>query len=179
MLVEMPVASASSATVPALQSQVPCQLPGAVWVRAVHGGVPGSRFLAQSAGSSTPPGHRFQVTGLVVMIRDLALICGGIGRLMLAPGTDGVGRTAEQCNVLAFDAAVEMEPVDGPGDVVVPGPVRVVSRFSRWGTAARSDGRLRVRRFGPRPGLAHRGRLRARRPVVALPATRLRRAPTR
>ena len=69
MLIEMPVASASSATVaPRCCRKVPCQLPRAVWVRAVHGGVPGSRSLAENAGSSTLPGHRFQVTSRLAML---------------------------------------------------------------------------------------------------------------
>ncbi len=42
--------------------------------------------------------------------------------MMMAPGTAGVSRTAEQCNVLAFDAAVEMQPVDGPGTLLSPDP---------------------------------------------------------
>jgi len=56
----MPVASASSATVPALLSQVPCQLPWAFWVRAVHGGVPPGQVLdakhrlVDPAGSTLP-----------------------------------------------------------------------------------------------------------------------------
>ncbi len=60
MLIEMPVSSASSATVPALLSQVPCLLPWAFWVRAVHGGVPrvkvlgAKRRLVDPAGSPLP-----------------------------------------------------------------------------------------------------------------------------